>query len=202
MNIIRRKDINYEGESEMKKKLKQLFCVMLAVILCMGTAVPAAAATRNQRIAITKYKAYLKKNKGWYSMVDIDKNGIPELVIHNRTKMTNELYTYNPRTRRTVCLKRMSWGKDWAKPRYSVSRHTVIFPQTDTGGYRYYAYRVSGTKAKLALRTEYINGRFVRFGAKYKKGYKVNGKRVSKSVYNKKLSSVTRGGRYPSKASK
>lgn len=186
----------------MKRKFKQLLCVMLAVMLCMSAAAPVMAANRNQAIAIAKYKSYLKKNKGRYSMVDIDRNGIPELVLHNTTKMRNELFTYSPKLKRTVCLKCQYWVKNKAMPKYSVSSHTVVFPASDTGGHSYFAYRVSGTKAKLVLRTEYINGRFVRFGSQYRKGYKVNGKRVSRAVYSAKLASVSRGGRYPSKVSK
>lgn len=186
----------------MKKKLRKLFCVVLAVMLCMGTAAPVMAASGDQAIAIAKYKAYLKKNKGWYSMIDIDGNGIPELIIHNRTKMRNELYTYSPSAKRTVCLKYMGWGKDWMKPKYSRTLHTVLFPISDTGGYKWYAYQVSGTKAKLVLRTEYINGRHARLGSKYKKGYKVNGKRVSKATYSAKMATVAAGSRYPSKQSK
>ena len=186
----------------MKKKLRKLFCVVLAVMLCMGTAAPVMAASGDQAIAIAKYKAYLKKNKGWYSMIDIDGNGIPELIIHNRTKMRNELYTYSPRAKRTVCLKYMEWGKDWMKPKYSRTLHTVLFPISDTGGYKWYAYRVGGTKAKLVLRTEYINGRHARLGSKYKKGYKVNGKRVSKATYSAKMATVAAGSRCPSKQSR
>ena len=191
-----------KGERKMKKKFKQLLCVMLAVMLCMSAAAPVMAANRNQAIAIAKYKSYLKKNKGRYSMVDIDRNGIPELVLHNTTKRRNELFTYSPKLKRTVCLKCQYWYKNQAMPKYSVSKHTVVFPTSDTGGHRYYAYRVSGTKAKLVLRTEYINGRFARLGPKYRKAYKVNGKKVSRAVYSSKLAAVSRGGRYPSKVSK
>ena len=191
-----------KGEREMKKKFKQLLCVMLVVMLCMSAAAPVMAANRNQAIAISKYKSYLKKNKGQYSMVDIDRNGIPELVFYNLTKMRNELFTYNPKTKKMICLKYMYWYKNWAMPKYSVSKHTVVFPVSDTGGHRYYAYRVSGTRAKLVLRTEYISGRLARLGPKYRKAYKVNGKKVSRAVYNAKLASVTRGGRYPSKVSR
>ena len=58
--------INNKGEICMKKKLRKLFCVVLAVMLCMGTAAPVMAASGDQAIAIAKYKAYLKKNKAFW----------------------------------------------------------------------------------------------------------------------------------------
>ena len=57
----------------MKKKVKQLCCILLAVILCMGMTVPAmAASSRYYNAAVSSYKKYVKGKRGSYKIVDID----------------------------------------------------------------------------------------------------------------------------------
>ena len=56
----------------MKKKVKQLCCILLAVILCMGMTVPAmAASSRYYNAAVSSYKKYVKGKRGSYKIVDM-----------------------------------------------------------------------------------------------------------------------------------
>ena len=144
----------------MKKKVKQLCCILLAVILCMGMTVPAMAASSR-----------------YYN----DGNGIPELLMHNSSAGINEIRTYNPKTRKNVRAASVGYGKGYNFPiKYSRTCHTVMLCNANTGGTEYCIYRVRGTKATRIVKAERFNGRF-------QKGYKVNGKRVSGSTYSRSV---------------
>ena len=166
----------------MKKKVKQLCCILLAVILCMGMTVPAmAASSRYYNAAVSSYKKYVKGKRGSYKIVDIDGNGIPELLMHNSSAGINEIRTYNPKTRKNVRAASVGYGKGYNFPiKYSRTCHTVMLCNANTGGTEYCIYRVRGTKATRIVKAERFNGRF-------QKGYKVNGKRVSGSTYSRSV---------------
>ena len=67
----------------MKKKVKQLCCILLAVILCMGMTVPAmAASSRYYNAAISSYKKYVKGKRGSYKIVE----GIGVRDLNNSTQ--------------------------------------------------------------------------------------------------------------------
>ena len=123
----------------MKKKVKQLCCILLAVILCMGMTVPAmAASSRYYNAAVSSYKKYVKGKRGSYKIVDIDGNGIPELLMHNSSAGINEIRTYNPKTRKNVRAASVGYGKGYNFPiKYSRTCHTVMLCNANTGGTEY-----------------------------------------------------------------
>ena len=89
----------------MKKKMKQLCCILTAVILCLSMLTPAYAASSKYNTAVKKYRKYMNgvnsPNK-CYKIVDIDGSGVPGLLFH--TWFDNRVCTYNPKTKRVVCL--------------------------------------------------------------------------------------------------
>ena len=56
----------------MRKKVKELCCVLLAVMLCIGMSVPAMAASSKYNAAIASYKRYMRGKNGSYRIKDID----------------------------------------------------------------------------------------------------------------------------------
>lgn len=117
---------------------------------------------------------------GSYTIVDIDGNGVPELIFHDKTNYTNELRTYNPKTRKTVRLACVNMGKGYNMPaKYSKKTHTVLLPSASTGGSIERIYKVKGIKASKVCTLEGRNNKHSQSGAW------VNGKKVSNSTYNR-----------------
>ena len=164
----------------MGKKIKRLSCVLLAIVMCMGMTVPAMAASSKYNAAVASYKRYMRGKCGSYLIVDIDGNGVPELLFHNTTGWYNEIRSYNTRAKKSVRLKSSGFGKGYNMPmKYSKRCHTVILPSASTGGGREVIYRVRGTKASKICTVETRNNKFG------KSGYYISGKKVSTSAYNK-----------------
>ncbi len=166
----------------MKKRMKKWFCIVLTIITCMTMYTPVMAASAKYNAAVSSYRRYMANlwgsNKS-YKIVDIDGNGIPELIAHTWTE--NSICTYNPRTKRTVCVASIGCGKGYYLPiLYSKKTHTVMICSASTGGNTKEIYKISGTRAKLVLRAEAFNGKF-------ESGYKVNGRKVSRYTYNKRI---------------
>ena len=166
----------------MKKKMKQLCCILTAVILCLSMLTPVYAASSKYNTAVKKYRKYMNSENSsnkCYKIVDIDGNGVPELLFHTWTD--NRVCTYNPKTKRVVCLGIIGCGKGYYLPiAYSRKTHCVMISNANTGGNIKEIYKINGTKAKLVVRAEAFNGKF-------DSGYKVNGKKVRKSTYNKMI---------------
>lgn len=67
-------------QTVLKKKAKQLCCILLTAILCIGMTLPVMAASSKYNAAVSSYKKYMKGKRGSYKIVDVDGNGIPELL--------------------------------------------------------------------------------------------------------------------------
>lgn len=163
----------------MKKIIRKWFSIILIVSLCMTTTTPAMAASSKYNEAVSNYRRYMRMQNGRYKIVDIDGNGIPELLVHT---WRNEIYTYNSKTGKRVRLGAIAYGKGYNLPiTYSKKCHTVMLNSANTGGSIKEIYKINGLKSKRLVRAEAFNGKF-------ESGYKVNGKKVNRSVYNKKIS--------------
>ena len=168
-------------QTVLKKKAKQLCCILLAAILCIGMTVPVMAASSKYNAAVSSYKKYMRGKRGSYKIVDVDGNGIPELLMHNSSAGINEVRTYNPKTRKNVRVGSIGYGKGYNLPiKYSRSCHTVMVCNANTGGSEYYIYKIKGTKATRVVRAERFNGKF-------KSGYAINGRKVGYSTYNRTI---------------
>lgn len=167
----------------MKKGMKKLGCIILSVFMCFTTTVPTMAASSAYRAAVSSYMNYMRGKTGYYKIIDVDGNGIPELIANNRTRgyNYNEIQTYNPQTKRNIRVAKIGYGKGQNMP-FKVSRtcHTVMLPNGNTGGMLYSIYKINGTSAKEIVKAECFNGKF-------QKGYAINGKKVSKAKYDKTI---------------
>lgn len=176
----------------MRKEIRKLCCVILTFVMCFGMTIPTMAASSTYNAAVSSYRSFVRTAGEAYQIVDLDGNGIPELVVYN--KSCNEVYTYNPKTGRMKCLKSLSVGKGYnLRAKYSRSKHQVVLTTANTGGNTVYIYRIKGQRAIKVLEAEYLNGKFGRFDPAYRQGYKINGKRVSTATYNKKVTSYIKG---------
>lgn len=115
-------------------------------------------------LAIEKYKKYVSNlYDRKYKIEDVDKNGIPELLLKNFDDSKAAAYTYNPKTNKMVNLKSLRYGKGgWI--RYNSKTHYLTFETGDTGGYREYFYKLSGLKLKKVRTITYNNGKFKKAG--------------------------------------
>lgn len=172
------------------------------MLLCISSFAPVAAASKSAKYkaAEKKYLAYINKNRtgyGSYEIVDVDSNGIPELLISNKKTWKNELYTYNAKTKKMIKLKSLHMGNRTGGSQliqYSRSKHTVMLLTGDTKSYTYYIYKVKGTKASLVLKASASMDWRTR-----KTTYKLNGAMVSRTKFNSKWKSYLKGGKYLSK---
>ena len=93
----------------MKKKLLTGI-IVFAVAGTAGTpAIPAVALSKKDK-AVTSYQKFLKNHRGKSAIVDLDKNGVPELVYSEPT-VYGAVYTYNVKKGKRVCLKKVRYGK-------------------------------------------------------------------------------------------
>lgn len=178
----------------MRKKMKQICCILLSLIMCFGMSTPTMAASSKYKAAVASYRQLIGQSGGDYKIVDLDGNGVPELVVYNSSKWANEVYTYNVNTGKKKCLKSVGVGKGYnMRAQYFKKKHQVALPTANTGGNSLYIYKIKGQSATKSLEAEYLNGRYGRFDPAYRQGYKINGKRVSYATYKKKVSSALKG---------
>lgn len=178
----------------MRKRMKQLCSILLAMMLCISMSVPTMAASAKYNAAVASYRQLINQSSGRYKVIDLDRNGIPELIVYNSSKWANEVYTYNAGTGKKKRLKSVQVGKSYnARAQYSKRKHQVAFYTSNTGGSTTYVYTVKGLKATKSLEAEYLNGRYGRFDPAYRMGFKINGNRVSQSTYNKKINAALKG---------
>lgn len=132
-------------------------------------------------LATEKYKNYVKNL--WnckYKIIDVDKNGIPELLIKDNDNYKVIAYTYNSKSNKMVKIKSLSFGKG-GMLKYNTKSHCLSFVTADTGGFREYIYKLSGTRLKAVRTITYNNGKFG------KQGYKIKKKKISSAKYKKYL---------------
>ncbi|MGM9617300.1 S-layer homology domain-containing protein [Butyricicoccus sp.] len=118
--------------------------------------------------------------------VDIDNDGIPELILHDTQQyFCNMVYTYNPSTGKMLLLgEQVSYGKGYGMTiYYNTSTHQVCLPSADTGGASYYVYTINGIKTPAVSYFRMNNGKF-------EQGCTIDGKQVSESVFNAKLKAI------------
>lgn len=138
----------------MKKGMKKLGCIILSVFMCFTTTVPTMAASSAYRAAVSSYMNYMRGKTGYYKIIDVDGNGIPELIANNRTRgyNYNEIQTYNPQTKRNIRVAKIGYGKGQNMP-FKVSRtcHTVMLPNGNTGGMLYSIYKIISKEEKTEV---------------------------------------------------
>ncbi|MDO4299270.1 MAG: hypothetical protein Q4C59_12480 [Lachnospiraceae bacterium] len=180
------------------KKFKRMVCILLTMLLCFAGTVPAAAVTANYTRASKAYKAWLKKmtsgqyNSLEYDIVDLDGNGIPELMASGYSKEGpySYVYTYDAKKGKMVRLKKLGLGRIMGSGiTYKKSKKMFIIMSSDTARSRIWFYKVKGTKITKAAVYEF------RSLTQYPKGpnYLINNKKCSQSTYTKKIKNAQKG---------
>ena len=67
----------------MRKKMKQICCILLSLIMCLGMSIPTMAASSKYKAAVASYRQLIWQSGGDYKIIDFDGNGVPELVVYN-----------------------------------------------------------------------------------------------------------------------
>lgn len=173
----------------MKKKLRALCCILLALVLTFGISAPAsAAASARYQAAVKAYHAFLARRSGPHAIADIDGNGIPELMLFYN--YTNYVYTYNYSARKMVGLSALPVGKGYnLRVKYNTKSHRYALSTANTGGSCTYIFQLKGQKAVRVHKFQYYNAKSYNPFC----GGLINGKRVRTSTYNILLNRMLQG---------
>ena len=179
----------------MKKVTKILFSLVIVFSVCIGSVnMSFATIKQDQQRAVSKYHQFLKGKSGYYAIVDINGDNVKDLLWKD-TKEEDymgsryyKIYTY--RYGKLKCIKKFMYAKG-GNMYYNTKTHKVIMERCYFTGKGTYVYKIKKTSTKLVKHLEYsnlFNENHVR-----EECYKINGKKVSKSTFNKSLSYAKRG---------
>jgi len=127
-------------------------------------------------------RAFKNDSKAKYKLVDIDGNGIKEMLVVGRSG--EYVYTINKKTNRVVKLEDEDDAGSKARIYYNTSRNTVAFYSVDEGDTSIEVYKISGTSCKKVADFEIEKERYGTY-------YEYNDRRVSKTTYNNQLAKYT-----------
>lgn len=157
----------------MKKHMLSLRIMMLCLLLLPATVNAASAKSKAKK----EYKTFIAHKNCDYKIVDVDGNGIPELLMKYRG--LNLVYGYNKKQGKMVQLISSDSGRyqdSTASIFYSKKYHKVGISCGYFGGQEIKFYKISGKKAKLKSTYE-----------SYRGSYTINGSSVSEDTFNSKL---------------
>lgn len=171
----------------MRKSIKSiLVLVLVAVISFVSSAASVSARNvkEDRKWASQAYYEYICKNRGKYVEVDLNGDKVDECISLNSRNGNVYVYTCWNRAAKVI-LKQKGFG-DYGYVGYNKKKHLVIF-KGDLGRYRngMYVYKIGKKSSKeISYMFETTYG---------KKSYCVNGKKVSKKTYKKRIKSYTKG---------
>ena len=157
--------------------------ILLFMLILLLVAVPVSA--KPSKATVKKsYETYrIKKGIYQYKLVDIDKNGILDMIYCKDERMG--VCSYKSSKKKVVLVKRAPMtGKAPLTVYYNKSKHYFGWCQADTGGGKYAIYKLKGTRAKSAIMIKWANGRLQ--PAYHKK----NGKSISDEQFNKEVQKI------------
>lgn len=152
----------------MKKSAKRALIIVLAMMCCLLITVPVSAAKKPSKKTVAKaYEKFLKKhiwNSRRYTgqeetidtFVDINKDGIPELVVQypNGTKYGVLVYTYKKGKVVRMTSKKGYIGISSVSQQKN-KKYLVLQWTQDRESSGYDVYQMKGTKLKLVYRYTY-----------------------------------------------
>ena len=128
-------------------KIKKLLLTALCFTLMLGAAdvfsLQADASASSDAKAAYRKKLNHYDTTYKYKIIDIDKNGIPELLVANY--FDPAVFTYNKKTGK---VKRLASGFSFDRIYYNTKKHMVVVVNHGSGWTWYKFYKVSGLKAK------------------------------------------------------
>lgn len=133
----------------MKNAKRYILFSMFAIFILAFSMTASAASTSD--IAKKQYRSFLSKNNiGGHAIVDIDANGIPELIYFNNSTWKNVVMTYDKSAKKMKVLCSMASGKGYGCY-YSYKNRQVALSTGSTGGSTWKIYKISGTRATLSV---------------------------------------------------
>lgn len=133
----------------------------------------------------THYRIRRGMTKGVYRYVDIDNNGVAEMLYRGPDLMG--VYSANKNTAEVRKVREVKGGKDarLVPLYYNKKSHQVMLSKYDSSGGQSWLYSINDTSSKRLRRYKYSNGKFE------PKSYQINGKNVSEYRYMSSHESVT-----------
>ena len=176
-------------KSQTNYLLITIFCFSL--IMGIATIFPVQA---NATVSSDAKAAYQKKMNNYssstkYKIIDIDKNGIPELLVADYMEPT--VFTYNKKSGK---IKKLMAGFSYDTIYYSTRKHMAVVINHGSGWTWYKFYKISGLKAKKKAIYKYQKV-YVQSGGKSKNYWKytINGKKVSLKKIRSRLKKALKG---------
>ena len=166
----------------MKKRVPLSILLFVSLTLLLAFPVQAASTKTLAKRAYAKYRE--KHSVQNYKLVDVDKNGGPEMFFL-ASDYSYGVCGYNKAKKKVVKFKAVNLGKFYPYVYYSKSKHKFALTNSDTGGSRYWVYKVKGKKAALVqtLKSE-------RQYPSYDYYYYINGKKTSSAAFEKAYRSI------------
>lgn len=169
----------------MKKIAKILFGMITVFILCITSLnFSEASIKQDQKNAVKKYYALMKKGSGDYKIVDINGDKVKDLLWIDTSTGYYKVYTY--RNSKLKCLKKFDYCRG-GNLYYNTKKHMVIMVRGLLGGRETYVYTAQKNSLKKISKFT-IDYEATSTGKKTI--YRINGKKVSKSKYIKTLSTL------------
>ena len=144
--------------------------------------------------ATTRYKKYLRGKYCNYKIVDVDGNGVKELICSDSD--LQYVFTYDKYSGGMIRLLEKGIGKGTAMPQYNRKKHQIWITSVAVHGESEdIVYRLSGRKLTKVTSFSFENCRDWSKPKKYVwvKTYYVNGRQVSKKTYNRKYKAAHKG---------
>lgn len=142
---------------------------------------------------LLRYDDNLSSEEQSVACIDVDENGIPELLVLDREiEFDNTIYSYSPSEQKMVIIQKQLFGKGSSMSVfYNKEKHVVVLPHGDTGGYDYTFYQISDKKATpiKTFDTDIIDKHL----ATQRIAYLIDGKEVSESEFNSQFETETQG---------
>ena len=147
--------------------------IVLVAALLVLFLLPLSVSAKPSKATVTKSYTTYRKKEGItrYKLVDIDNNGIQEMIYYRRFQCG--FCTYDAKKKNVLPLAEVEVGHSIPFAYYSTKKHTVILYTLTTKTSDTFEYLLSGKK--ISLQTHLVYDNTERGGAKYY----INGKKVS-----------------------
>jgi len=168
-----------------KKLLLTAFCfAQMLGAACVFSLQADASASSDAKAAYRKKMSHYSSGTK-YKIINIDKNGIPELLVADY--MEPAVFTYNKKTGK---IKKLTSGANFDRVYYNTKKHMVVVVNHGSGWTWYKFYKVSGLKAKKkdVYKYDKVYGK-----SKNSWKYSINGKKVSSKKIKSKLKKALKG---------
>ena len=165
------------------KNIKRSTLILFAILACLCAAIPVSAKPSASTVknAYDKYKS--KKGISCSLYVDIDKNGIVDMIYTRNGALG--VCSYSSSKKKVVKVKEVAGtGKAPSKVYYNTSKHYFGWCTGSTGGGDYYIYKLKGTTATRKIHLKWRNQKG---GGPYNK---LNGKTISDAEFDKQKNKI------------